>query len=286
MSRAGVELVTVCVCTLGARERTQQLIGQLVRQLQSDDQLLVVLSGAHARAPTGLSESCLVRCGRLGLSGARNQALSLAKHDVIAFLDDDVEVAGDYVGALRFAFREPVVGYVGGRITVPLVVAEWVRASDLAWTFSSFDLGDRPRWLARGETVVGANMALRRRALAGGFDERLGYVGGKQIGGEEVELVGRLVSAGWEGWYEPGMSVIHHVGVERNSLRWQAARGFWEGVSLARRGASGSPKGHAPAKRAVALAASGELRGALVYGAQELGLLWDRGREYGHGHES
>src|SRR5439155_3374606 len=55
--------------------------------------------------------------GRQGLSHARNRGIDEARADMIAFTDDDVRVATDWVGQIARAFDEREdVDYVGGRV--------------------------------------------------------------------------------------------------------------------------------------------------------------------------
>src|SRR5262249_61183376 len=69
----------------------------------------------------------------------------------------------------------------------------------------TLDQGGQPARVApltRVSYVPTAALLARRRALGGGFDERLRY-------GEDVDLVWRLTGAGWRVRYEPAVEVHH-----------------------------------------------------------------------------
>jgi GT2 family glycosyltransferase len=75
-----------------------------------------------------------------------------------------------------------------------------------------------------------ANLVVRRNVIAavGGFDERLGP-GRWLSAGEDVELLDRLVEAGWIGRYEPGALVEceqWRSDAQRLRLAWSYGKGM------------------------------------------------------------
>lgn len=91
---------------------------------------------------------------------------------------------------------------------------------------ATLDLGDQPGRVApmtRVAYVPTAALVVRRGALGGGFDEALRY-------GEDVDLVWRLVEAGWRIRYEPRVQVPHAEPATRAAL---LARRFRYGTSAA-----------------------------------------------------
>lgn len=91
---------------------------------------------------------------------------------------------------------------------------------------SPLDLGDRPGPVAPGTRlpyVPTAALVVRRSALGDGFDEALRY-------GEDVDLVWRLVEAGWRVRYEPSVEVGHREPV---ALADRLRRRFDYGTSAA-----------------------------------------------------
>ena len=80
--------------------------------------------------------------------------------------------------------------------------------------------------------VVGANIAFDRGLVQelGGFNEKLGRVGGSLLSGDETELNSRIVSAGRLVYFAPTVSVSHMVSRERLTKSWHLNRAKWQGI--------------------------------------------------------
>jgi mycofactocin glycosyltransferase len=138
-----------------------------------------------------------------GPAAARNTGLRVVGSEFVAFLDSDCVPAGDWIADLAGHFTDPLVAAVAPRI----VAAAPGQGSVL-------DLGDRAARVApmtRVAYVPTAALLVRRAALGGGFDEALRY-------GEDVDLVWRLVEAGWRVRYDPGVRVGHAEPATRPAL--------------------------------------------------------------------
>jgi glycosyltransferase involved in cell wall biosynthesis len=147
---------------------------------------------APLTVPPGLPTKVLT--GRsAGPAAARNTGWRAARHDWVAFLDDDVLPARDWFDRLIDditaaeagivpADAGPAVGGVQGRITVPLPADR--RPTD--WERVTTGLADGA-WIT-------ADMAYRRAALerVGGFDERL-----PRAFREDADLAYRVRCDGW-----------------------------------------------------------------------------------------
>jgi hypothetical protein len=70
-----------------------------------------------------------------------------------------------------------------------------------------------PVSLGRHPQVWGANMVFRREALValGGFDPRLGPVGGRRFCEEDGDIVRRMLASGRAVAYDPALTVFHRV---------------------------------------------------------------------------
>ncbi len=130
-----------------------------------------------------------------GPAVARNAALAIVRTELVAFVDSDCLAPADWVDRVVGHFADPLVVAVAPRV-VPLGVTT---------IGSPLDLGDRPGPVApltRLAYVPTAALVVRRAALGDGFDEALRY-------GEDVDLVWRLVDAGWRVRYDPAVEVGH-----------------------------------------------------------------------------
>ena len=139
-----------------------------------------------------------------GPAGARNAGLAEVRTALVAFVDADVSAGPGWLAPLIAHFDDPRVALVAPRVTSaagPGVVARYETAR------SPLDLGPDPGRVAPGTRVSyvpAATIVCRVEALAaiGGFVAAM-------RAGEDVDLVWRLLEAGWTARYEPAAVVVH-----------------------------------------------------------------------------
>ncbi|HEU5213579.1 MAG TPA: glycosyltransferase [Gaiellaceae bacterium] len=135
-----------------------------------------------------------------GLSRARNVAIQASTTPLIAFCDDDVEVAACWFDeVLRLFDEHPQAGAVCGPVrTQTGRELPGVAAAEYRWPTHPFGLG------------TGANVAVRRAALdqVGVFDEELG-AGAPFHAAEETDLLYRIQRAGWTIVRSQGLEIVH-----------------------------------------------------------------------------
>jgi glucosyl-dolichyl phosphate glucuronosyltransferase len=163
-----------------------------------------------------------------GKSHALNTAITHARGDLLAFTDDDVLPSPGWLAAFARAFSETGADYAAGRI-LPLWEApppRWLTPS-LHGVLAIPDGGTR-RLTLKGSVdqvmPIGANMAIRRRALdrVGGWNPQLGKLKNTLRTGEDHEFALKLVAAGFAGVYEPEACVLHRVPADRLRLAYFA----------------------------------------------------------------
>lgn len=185
---------------------------------------------------------------RQGLSHARNAGIdhatrnagTPAREHVIAFTDDDVEVAPGWAAALVQAFEEHAdVECVGGR-----VLPRWTSPPPLWLTRAHWaplalqDHGDAPLTFDAGRPVclVGANVAFRRSVFdrVGRFADHVQRVGDGIGSTEDHELLLRLYGVGGRARYAPGLLVWTDVPAERlrraYHRRWHRGHGRFHAI--------------------------------------------------------
>lgn len=288
-------MISVVVCTRDRPAELARCLGSL-RRLDGPAHEVLVIDNAPrddaARQAVAATPFRYVREEAPGLDRARNRGIAEARHDLIAFTDDDVEVDPGWLGALAAAFADPRVAGVTGRV---LPAAQETPAQRLFQQYGNgMDKGDRPRVfdgaalrpaeLLRAQDVgVGANMAFRRSALeaAGGFDPALD-AGTPAAGAGDLDLFHRLLRAGFRLRYEPAAIVRHHHRRDLEGLRRQIRHnGRSYGVYLLKIWREGAvPR---PAVARFALGWGAWLAGRLVLGLAgrrrlPLGLLWAEAR--------
>jgi glycosyltransferase involved in cell wall biosynthesis len=170
-----------------------------------------------------------------GLSHGRNTGIALARAPIIAFCDDDVRVADDWIVELKRAFDEhPEIDYVGGR-----VLPHWLEPPP-AWLTSSHwsplavqDYGDQPRVSGPDHAVclVGASLAFRRTVFerVGLFTPALGRIKEGIGSTEDHEMQLRMWREGMGGLYAPSVLALADVTPDRLSKsyhrRWHTGHG-------------------------------------------------------------
>ena len=175
----------------------------------------VIVVDDASPVPIGPIHGALVvrRDRRGGPAGARMTGLDLVTTELVAFVDDDVEVTDDWLEVLLAHFVDPRIALVAPRVASAAPTAtgqprtmreaiaayEAVRSPlDLGPSTASVRAGTRVSYVPSAAIVcrVGALRAL------GGFDLTLRT-------GEDVDLVWRLDRAGWRCRYEPAAVVVH-----------------------------------------------------------------------------
>jgi glucosyl-dolichyl phosphate glucuronosyltransferase len=175
----------------------------------------------------------LVLEARLGHNRARNSGIDASQGEIIAFMDDDGRASTDWLEKMLSAFATHGAWGVGGRV-LPLYESEppdWFRDE-----YETDTWGEIPRFLRRGESFSGNNMAFRRHVFDqfGRFNENLGMTGPRLSIGDETALYQRL----WEEsrgaarfFYQPDMIMCHLVLPHRLTLRYRLKRAFAEGIA-------------------------------------------------------
>jgi mycofactocin system glycosyltransferase len=183
-------------------------LARLVAELVRDGEVIVVDDRSRdgsAEIARAAGARVVANAGAPGPAGARNTGLAAVDGELVAFVDADCVVgsgwsaplAGLLAGDPRLALAAPRVRSLPGRSAV----ARYETGC------SPLDLGGDASLVGPGRRVAylpSAALVGRRSALqaVGGFDERLTV-------GEDVDLVCRLLAAGWSARYAPDVEVRH-----------------------------------------------------------------------------
>jgi len=219
-------IATVAVCTRDRPEDLQRCLEALML-LPDDGQEYLVIDNCPATDATeelvkNYPKVRYVREDLPGSSAARNRALREAKHEFVAFTDDDAVPDPNWLRSLLQNFTDPRVMCVTG-LVMPLELEteaqEWFeRYSPHGRGFERrvFD-GAHCNPLIVHLVGVSASLALRKSSIdfIGLFDEALG-AGTPTVGGEDSELFARILRSGYRIVYEP------------RALSWHRHRRTWE----------------------------------------------------------
>jgi len=174
-----------------------------------------------------------------GPGAARNAGLAEVRSPVVAFVDSDCLPEEGWLAPLLDELADPRVAAVAPRV-VPSEDGRRHRwPSSYEAVRSPLDRGSAPGLVRPGGRVPfvpTAALVARRSALGDRcFDESLD-------GGEDVDLVWRLVAAGWDVRYQPAVVVRHEQ--HRGALGWAGRRFFYgttAGPLAERHGAAVAP---------------------------------------------
>jgi GT2 family glycosyltransferase len=223
-------LTTVVITTCGGPDsRLSGTVAGALAQTYPNFEIVVVDNRPETSDVAALLGSAFAGEGRLryaaearpGLSHARNRGAAVARGELVAFTDDDVELDCDWLAWLVAGFDHPDVACVTGLI-LPLELE--TGAQRLLEEFGGYAKGfDRRIWddgehrpdstlypYTVGAFGSGANAAFRKEALedVGGFDGTLG-AGTPARGGEDIDIYVTCVQRGYRIVYEPAAIVRH-----------------------------------------------------------------------------
>jgi GT2 family glycosyltransferase len=225
-TRNGAELLRTCVDGLRAASHTTSQT--IVVDNGSDDP--VTLSYLAELEQSGAT--VLRMPGPFNYSALNNAAVERATGQLLCFLNNDVEMLDpDWLAMLVHHAIKPDIGAVGARLLYPDGTVQhagvftgigggaahahrFQRANDPGYF-------ERARLPQRVSAVTGACMVVARdKFLAvGGFDEKL-----FPVAFNDVDLCLKLNSRGWQSFYEPRATLIHHESKSRGSDRSRVKR--------------------------------------------------------------
>jgi GT2 family glycosyltransferase len=214
--------ISVVICT---RDRTDLLKGALEALLALDypHREIIVIDNAPANSSTAEFVAPLpvryVKEERPGLDWARNRGIAEARHEIIAFTDDDARPDRGWLRGMAAGFADPEIMAVSGLVAPAELETEAQIQFELGYggmlqhlhSFKSEGSKLSTRELLWASNYgVGANMAFRRQVFAevGNFDPALD-VGTPTRGAGDIEMFHRILAKGYATFYEPRAFVWH-----------------------------------------------------------------------------
>ena len=214
--------VSLILATYGRTDEVGRFIDSLLVQSDRNFELLVLDQNQDARldgyvraARDGGIDVTHERLASPGLSMARNRGIALARHEVLAFPDDDCWYEPNVIAQVRACF-----------LTMPAagVVARWVEQSGSEPTLE-YQLSLRDWRNFRGGHASSITLFLNRSLFLAlhGFDERLGI--GKWYGAsEETDFVLRALTSGATLIHMPKIHIHHALAPDLGSQWWARCR--------------------------------------------------------------
>jgi GT2 family glycosyltransferase len=141
-----------------------------------------------------------------GLTYARNYGINTSNGTIVLFVDDDVDISGDFVEAHSTSYNRSEIGAVAGQVLSPrydtptddppVGYTTWYGRSVMRLHSNQSGIVNQGR---------GCNMSFRRKPLEkiGGFDNTLSFR-------DETDVFLRLRENGFNVYFNPEASVFHH----------------------------------------------------------------------------
>jgi glycosyltransferase involved in cell wall biosynthesis len=229
--------ISVIVCTRDRPEDLGKCLEALLEVDYPEYEIVVVDSASRTSASRDIVEALAgvpiryLRIDQRGLARARNAGVALARHELLAFTDDDVVVDKRWLSWINDGFSQAAdVSCVTGLVASGQLESDAQHYFDRRVTWASnvspsvFRLSHPPAGIPLfpfqfGVYGTGANFALRRAELGalGGFDNALG-AGSATGAGEDTDIFIRLILSGHAIFYQPNAVVWHKHRLESSAL--------------------------------------------------------------------
>ncbi len=214
-------LISVCVGSVRGNT-VGHLAASLLEQTWRDWELLIIAQGDDPGLRDAMGRLAdmdpRIRCRHVEFTGkcrALNEAVNMARGDVVAITDDDCEAAPDWLAVIAECFlRDPTVGIVAGDV---LPAAADGRRISVCPATRTIECVYRPKAAPDGAPpgfyYGGANLAMLRTTIeaVGPFDEVLGP-GAPFRAAEDVDFGLRAEVAGIAVHTTPRSVVVHTHG--------------------------------------------------------------------------
>ena len=239
---------SVVVTTYNRCESLWDTLRALINQQLSDEiglEIIVVDNNSKDQTRTIVEEIALnsprpVRYLLETIQGkthALNKGIHSASGNIIAFCDDDIVADLKWIQTLDEGFSTFNADAAGGPVR-PLWLAEppeWFKIPSRQFgMLAVFDRGNQAIVAGEAERVAGnflfgSNIAIHRSVFdeIGLFRTDLGPCGKRMAGGEDSEMVRRLLVAGKRVVYLPTAIVNHKIPASRMTLTYLRKWNFW-----------------------------------------------------------
>ncbi len=207
--------ISILVCTRNRPEDLALALPGILAQDYPNFEVVLIDQSTDDRSAQWIEQHCqndphlrYIRTQTVGLSIARNLALSEARNELCAFTDDDTEVPPDWLQKIGAAFETyPDAGVIFSPVHAP---------SDLMGTpglrFPTFYFQEARPLRYKEIYGMGANMAVRKSTWekAGSFDALLGP-GAPLPGSDEHDWLYRVHLSGAVVRLNPDNPIIHRA---------------------------------------------------------------------------
>jgi glycosyltransferase involved in cell wall biosynthesis len=192
--------LSLCICTMNRPEELRTALQSILEGSVQPHEIIVSDDGDGTAAAVAAEFPGVVyqQGPRLGLAANRNACIELATGDLIAFIDDDVKVSGEFV-AVASSYSEQFAVYTGWELNHSSQPARKVTPHNASFLgFQREDPAGDYRSIVINATVFPAE--LFKKAL---FDAKIRY------GYEEIDIARHAVRLGFIIRYDDALHVEH-----------------------------------------------------------------------------
>ena len=231
--------ISVVICTYNRAASLCRTLTSLIQQDAGPDlvwEIVVVDNNSNDSTAATVAEfasstpvpTTYVWEKQQGLSFARNAGIDKSRGRILAFTDDDVTPASDWLRRIVASMKQYNADGVGGKILPkwPCTPPAWLTADKSDVLLQRLALLDSDTVCVAKPNIpvkiFGANMAYKRDMFQqiGNFDITLGRVAARLYSHEEKNLIERALSLHKVIVYDPQVLVWHHIAAERLRKRY------------------------------------------------------------------
>ena len=228
--------ISVAICTWNGGPRIGTTLDSFVEQMAVEDldwELLVVNNNSTDDTISvceQFTEKLPIRVvneSKQGHSHSRNRAIDESRGDFIAWTDDDVVAAPNWLAVYSNAIDQyPQASFFGGKVhayflhqTPAWVMENWSICSGV---FAERDLGNEEIEIATFEDLpYGANFMTRKSLHSEfRFDPQFGRVETGMRGFDEIDVLSRMLESGHRGRWISGSRIQHLIPESRTTLEY------------------------------------------------------------------
>jgi glucosyl-dolichyl phosphate glucuronosyltransferase len=243
---------SIVISTAGRPDAVKSAIQSLlVLSLdQSENEILVIDNNSQEDFAKDLFGHCTllgeqvryIRETNPGLSAARHRSIRESRGGILTFIENDVEVSGEWFNAIQTGFKDPEVGMVGGPSipkftgTVPAWLWDYFTPTPYGgWMcgwLSLIDIGQDVNNI-NPNYIWGLNFSIRKDVIlrCGGFHPDLVPTELQKWQGDgETGLTKKVLAAGYRADYLQRALVHHLCSPDRLTQQSFAKRAYFQGI--------------------------------------------------------
>lgn len=231
---------SVLIASHGEALYLRRVLNALAIQTYTDFDVVLIDNNSRAHLSEKIADLFggrmrIIHEPQVGLSRARNLAMTHAKGKYVAFLDDDAVPDPSWLAALLAGLCQYGVSVVGGsiRLGFQAKMPDWLGIEHRLLLAELLYNGHDIPSIGASQYICGGNMATYASTFerVGGFAESFGRVGSLLRSSEELEWCRRVQAVGSSVAFIYSAQVEHLIGPSRLKLSYFYRRGYWQGRS-------------------------------------------------------